>query len=142
VDTVPPGPDKDDEAVLHAQAAALSGPRPGTLHQHYKGGVYRTVGPAVLEATLEPATLYRGTRSPVPWVRTLNDWRAVIALPDGSARPRFLPTGAIADDRPDVPRRPAAVERAADLLRRIAAGEKFGHDALIGAAFNLEWPGV
>lgn len=82
-----PSPDKDEGAVLAAQEAARRGCEPGAVHRHYKGRDYAVMAPAVIEATLEPAVVYFGSRcGDVPWVRTLADWDFPVA-----GRPRFRP---------------------------------------------------
>lgn len=46
--------------------------RPGQRWKHYKsGGIYLIVATGVLEATLEPAVIYKG-KDDVVWVRPLS----------------------------------------------------------------------
>src|SRR5207245_1815568 len=56
-------------------------PPPGSHFRHYKGGEYVVVGAAILEASLEPAVLYRpmaGDGANVCWVRPLSVWNELI----------------------------------------------------------------
>jgi predicted metal-dependent HD superfamily phosphohydrolase len=59
----------------------------GQRLEHYKGGRYRVVGRATLEATLEPVLVYRAADARL-WVRPEARFSDVIEI-DGAARPRF-----------------------------------------------------
>jgi len=65
--------------------------RPGDLAQHYKGGLYRIEGVATLEATGEPAVIYRPLADPAraAWVRAQSVFHETVQGLDGLARPRF-----------------------------------------------------
>jgi hypothetical protein len=66
---------------------------PGDLVQHYKGGLYRIEGLATLEASAEPAIVYRPLADPsgARWVRPLAVFQQTVMGLDGRERPRFCP---------------------------------------------------
>lgn len=67
-------------------------PRPGSRHRHYKGGLYRIEALATVEATLEPAVLYRSVdpeHAARLWMRPLSVWSSPVAGPSGPVE-RFL----------------------------------------------------
>lgn len=68
-------------------------PRPGTLWQHWKGGLYRIDTMAVAEATHEPIVVYRPLSDPASraWTRPLPDFVEPVTDLDGALRPRFVP---------------------------------------------------
>jgi predicted metal-dependent HD superfamily phosphohydrolase len=65
--------------------------RAGDLAQHYKGGLYRIEGVATLEATGEPAVIYRPLADPAraAWVRAQSVFDEPVEGLDGLPRPRF-----------------------------------------------------
>ena len=65
-------------------------PAPGTLWRHFKGNLYRVVGSAIDEATLEPLVLYRPEGSGLTWARPLRVWGEVVRGDAGDV-PRFSP---------------------------------------------------
>jgi len=78
----------------------IEAPIPGTVYQHWKGGLYRVESLATLEATGDVAVVYRPLAAPGsrPWIRPLPDFVEQVAGRDGSARQRFLPLP-LPDDR-------------------------------------------
>lgn len=66
--------------------------------QHYKGGVYTLRGYGIIETTIEPAILYRGTKlvelpdgaQIIPtWIRTLENFREPVEMENGERIQRF-----------------------------------------------------
>jgi hypothetical protein len=139
-------PDKQDAAVAWAQEVARSeGPAPWTWHRHYKGGLYLTVGPAVIEDGCVPATLYLGSKCrDVPWVRPLSDWSATVDCGAAGVVPRFrpeapdFPTGGFGPT--DLPW-PAAAERTEDHPEGSVLSVIMGED-LVSASVGLARPGA
>lgn len=66
----------------------------GGRYRHYKGGVYETIGPATIEATMEDAVLYKGVDGKV-WVRPVNDFFDVALVGGGNFVPRFVYLGPV-----------------------------------------------
>lgn len=89
-------------------------PKPGSRHRHYKGGLYRIEAIATVEATLEPAVLYRSidpNQASRLWMRPLSAWLEPAAgplgpverfhalpAPDPRALRRYLPDGTFPDE--------------------------------------------
>lgn len=76
-------------------ASAVPGsPVPGSLWQHYKGGLYRIREIAVDEASGEPVVVYRPVDPAAPdhaWLRPLARFTEPVAGLDGRTRARFVP---------------------------------------------------
>jgi hypothetical protein len=53
-------------------------PRTGARYRHYKGGVYRLLHEATIEATLEPCMVYRAESDGHIWVRPLKEWNGTV----------------------------------------------------------------
>jgi hypothetical protein len=97
----PPQPAVKDESDAKdaAQAdAACCGIRPGSLWEHYKGGLYYVREVAVKEDTLEILIIYQSIAKGSIQARSLSNWVSRVdleteyVLPDGSrqlGRPRF-----------------------------------------------------
>ncbi|MEN9316002.1 MAG: hypothetical protein RIS35_2395 [Pseudomonadota bacterium] len=73
---------------------------PGTLVQHWKGGLYRVETLAVREADGEAEVVYRPLSDPArrAWTRPLAGFVEPVADGEGGTRPRFVPVP-LADDR-------------------------------------------
>ena len=75
-------------------------PLPGTLHQHWKGGLYRVEAVATQEADGAPTVVYRPLADPTGrcWTRPLSSFVEPVTGLDGETRARFeaLP---LPDDR-------------------------------------------
>lgn len=73
---------------------------PGTLVQHWKGGLYRVEALAVREADLAADVVYRPLADPQrrAWTRPLASFVEPVAGLDGETRPRFVPVP-LPDDR-------------------------------------------
>ena len=73
---------------------------PGTLCQHWKGGLYRVETLAVREADGEAEVVYRPLSDPArrAWTRPLASFVEPVADGEGGTRPRFVPVP-LADDR-------------------------------------------
>ena len=54
----------------------MSGAVEGSLYRHYKGGIYRLLHHAKIEATMRPAVVYRSDDEADSrvWVRPLSEW--------------------------------------------------------------------
>lgn len=59
--------------------------------RHFKGGEYRVISAATIEATEERAVVYRSEGTGLTWVRTYADFTQLVEWPDGVTRPRFVP---------------------------------------------------
>jgi predicted metal-dependent HD superfamily phosphohydrolase len=72
---------------------AHSPPRPGTLWQHWKGGLYRIDTMAVAEDTHVPTVVYRPLSDPAAraWTRPLPEFVEPVLDLDGRQRARFVP---------------------------------------------------
>lgn len=83
-----------DDAKLSATLAALgdSGIWPTQRYRHYRGGVYEVIGAAILEATLEPAVVYRSLETGISWVRPLADFAGTVEV-GGEVVARFTREG-------------------------------------------------
>lgn len=68
-------------------------PTPGTLVQHWKGGLYRVEAVATREADGETQVVYRPLADPArrAWTRPLSDFVETVEGLDGEARARFVP---------------------------------------------------
>lgn len=67
--------------------------RPGSLLQHYKGGLYRVEGVCLIEATLGTGILYRpeqGDATHVLWMRPAVEFDDLVPTLNGTVR-RFSP---------------------------------------------------
>lgn len=62
---------KADEAW---REAVDNGPEPGTDWRHHEGNTYTTMGPAIIESTLEAAVIYKSRTDGRVWVRSLTSW--------------------------------------------------------------------
>ena len=62
----------------------------GTIYRHYKGGLYRKLYNATLEATLEPVVVYRSLKDDHVWVRPVVEWGEAVPDFDGLRKPRFV----------------------------------------------------
>ena len=73
---------------------------PGTLVQHWKGGLYRIDALAVREADGQVDVVYRPLADPArrAWTRPLASFVETVSAPDGEPRPRFVPVP-LPDDR-------------------------------------------
>ncbi len=73
---------------------------PGTLVQHWKGGLYRIEALAVREADGQADVVYRPLADPArrAWTRPLESFVETVSALDGDARPRFVPVP-LPDDR-------------------------------------------
>lgn len=63
---------------------------PGTVLQHYKGGLYTVTGTCRIEATLEPGVLYQPMQGSeqVTWMRPFSQFTDRVPLEGGDV-PRF-----------------------------------------------------
>lgn len=54
----------------------MSGAREGSLYRHYKGGIYRLLHFAKIEATMQPVVVYQcdDESDGRIWVRPLSEW--------------------------------------------------------------------
>ncbi len=66
---------------------------PGTLVQHWKGGLYRIAAMAIREADGEPDVVYRPLADPAgrTWTRPLASFVEPVEDLGGTSRPRFVP---------------------------------------------------
>jgi predicted metal-dependent HD superfamily phosphohydrolase len=66
---------------------------PGTLVQHWKGGLYRIEALAVREADGQADVVYRPLADPArrAWTRPLHAFVETVSTLDGDSRPRFVP---------------------------------------------------
>lgn len=73
---------------------------PGTLVQHWKGGLYRIEALAVREADGQADIVYRSLADPArrAWTRPLDSFVEWVSALDGDPRPRFVPVS-LPDDR-------------------------------------------
>ena len=61
----------------------------GGTYRHYKGQTYTVTGLAILEATNEPAVIYRASYDErLAFVRALSVWQETVEV-DGKSVPRF-----------------------------------------------------
>ena len=63
-------------------------PTAGEFWQHFKGGVYRIVSLATVEATMEKVVVYSGSTG--TWTRPLSEFLGNVSH-DGYVGPRFIP---------------------------------------------------
>ena len=71
-------------------------PQPGTIWQHYKGGVYTVLGISTWAGRSEDETtaerlgvVYMGAQSGCVWWRSVREWHEPITVLGGVERPRF-----------------------------------------------------
>lgn len=79
-----------------AGPAVLAVPAPGSLWQHYKGGLYRVREVAIDEACGDPVVVYRPVDPGAPghsWLRPLARFTEAVEDPAGGTRARFVPIG-------------------------------------------------
>jgi len=68
---------------------AGTGPQPGQIWRHYKGGIYRVVLLAREERTGLPGVVYESMRDGLTWFRPLEDFLAIVRDAHGT-QPRFI----------------------------------------------------
>ena len=73
---------------LNAKWLEFDRPQAGAVFRHYKGGLYEIVATGFLEATEEPAIIYRSLKYETVWVRTAANFFEKVQV-DGHAQPRF-----------------------------------------------------
>lgn len=64
-------------------------PSDGDRFQHYKGDEYEIITTGFLEDSLTPCVVYRSLETSIVWVRSAEDFLAIITLKDGIRQPRF-----------------------------------------------------
>lgn len=69
----------------------------GAIYRHYKGGTYRVVAAAKMEADMAPHIVYRAMSDNGVYIRPVDDFTAMVVV-DNVAMPRF----ALQDDGVDV----------------------------------------
>jgi hypothetical protein len=80
--------EQSQKRVAQAALDDPAWPRPGERWRHYKGGEYVIVTLAVIEATAEPAVVYRSEMYGYVWVRPVSVFMEWVPV-DGQLRPRF-----------------------------------------------------
>lgn len=71
------------------QELCKTGPQPGEIYQHYKGGLYSVVARAIKEDTLEPLVIYQSNAKRSVWARTLDNFTSSVEVGDDSPVQRF-----------------------------------------------------
>ena len=80
-----------DQGIAGRPWARTKSPEAGEiLYRHYKGGLYRKLYNATLEATLEPVVVYRSLKDDHVWVRPVVEWGEAVPDFDGLRKPRFV----------------------------------------------------
>lgn len=66
-----------------------TGPQPGDVYEHYKGGLYSIVGQCMHKDTRTFYVVYHSNLLGMNWLQPLSEFEAVVTLDDGTRVPRF-----------------------------------------------------
>ena len=83
---------KSDDELSKIIQKAKSEVQPGEKYRHYKGNLYTVLEIALIEATLEPAVMYRAEYgAKLTFIRTVKEWSDQVTF-KGKSTPRFSKT--------------------------------------------------